>query len=219
MIFAKFDLDGTLINSNELISLALAEQGYMLDPLANHMFEFNFIDGYAPPADFQWDVFFYRLFTERFDELKPVDEHVNKFLESFYNGRTPLHIITARTNGAIMHHACMRTLENCFPNVEFIVSVVGSGDVKINYMDHADMIFEDRRKTAIQMSRAGIICIMPNRAYNVIPAGFHVVDIGDIKLQNIEKGTIIRFDDYKQVIDSRIELLIAPMENLSKDTF
>ena len=30
MIFAKFDLDSTLINSDELISFALAEQGLSL---------------------------------------------------------------------------------------------------------------------------------------------------------------------------------------------
>ncbi|GAG41143.1 unnamed protein product, partial [marine sediment metagenome] len=32
MIYAKFDLDSTLVNTDELIGLALAEQGYMLDP-------------------------------------------------------------------------------------------------------------------------------------------------------------------------------------------
>ena len=218
MIFAKFDLDSTLVNSDELIALALAEQGYMLNPDINDKFEFNFIEGYAPPPDFQWDVFFYRLFTERFDELKPIDEHVNEFLESVYDGRVPLHVLTARTDGAIMHHACMRTLENCFPNVEFIVSVVSSGDVKINYMDHADIIFEDRRKTALQMSREGIICIMPNKSYNKMPKGLYSMNIGDVELQNMKKGDIIRFDNYKQVLDSCIELIISPVKNLSHNT-
>jgi FMN phosphatase YigB (HAD superfamily) len=105
-----FDLDGTLINTEELIKTAHGEQGYMLSPEDKDQFSFKFIEGYGPPPDFQWDLFFYRLFTERFDELSPVDSHVQEFIEFLYlrGDKKPIRIITARPYGVLMYHAIIR---------------------------------------------------------------------------------------------------------------
>jgi hypothetical protein len=212
MIYAKFDLDSTLINTDDLIELALAEQGYMLDPGKHIGWFYTFIEGHEPPPDFQWEVFFYRLLTERLDELKPVDEYLNGFLESIYNGVDPIHVITARTSGVVMHHACMSTLERCFPNVEFHVSILKSGEDKVRYMGEADLMFEDRRLTALQLSSAGNMVVMPRKSYNHItksPDRF-VVDIEKINLEKTGGGDIIVFDNYGQVADSGLLSLIAP---------
>ena len=210
MLYVKFDLDSTLVNTDELISLALAEQGYMLQPGTREGFSYNFIEGYEPPPDFQWGVFFYRLLTERLDELRPVDEHVNAFLEDIYKGNEPLHVVTAREAGVMMHHACMSTLDRCFPNVEFHVSVVPSGDDKVRYMGQCDMMFEDRRKTALQLAHAGNVVVMPNKEYNDIPC------TGDQYVCDIEAcgtpgpGDIVRFDSFEQVRRSQLGLIAAP---------
>jgi hypothetical protein len=212
MIYAKFDLDSTLVDTGELISLALAEQGYMVSPDPQRGWFYEFIEGCEPPPDFQWEVFFYRLLTERLDELKPLDEYVNGFLESIYDGKNPIHVITARGNGVIMHHACMSTLERCFPNVEFHVTIVKSGDDKVRYMEGADMMFEDRRKTALQFAAAGHIVAMPRRTYNYIEDGpdQYVVDIEKMDRNYLGAGDIIVFDDYSQVADSTLLSLISP---------
>lgn len=212
MHFAKFDLDSTLIDTEALIFLALAEQGYMIDEGAHDSYNFKFLDGCAPPPDFQWDVFFYRMLTERVDELKPVDEYVERFLELVYDGQCPIHIITARAPGVLMHHACMDTLGRCFPDVEFTVSIVRSGSDKVKYMDCADIFFDDRRKTAIELVKHGNICVMPNKSYNKIPdhSGLSVTEIEDLDLMYLGPGDIIRYDDFKQVIESGLCGLIAP---------
>lgn len=209
MLFAKFDLDSTLVNTDDLISLALAEQGYMLDPNNHDRFNFNFLDGYAPPPDFQWEVFFYRLLVERLDELEPVDPWTNEFLEKIYDGKNPIHVITARSQGVMMHHACMSTLERCFPNVEFYVTIVKSGDEKIKYMGLCDFMFEDRRKTALQLSKEGNIVIMPNKEYNQIPCdeSNFVADVRHCGTP--DPGDILRFDNYGDVLSSVIPLLVA----------
>jgi hypothetical protein len=212
MIYAKFDLDSTLINTDDLIELALAEQGYMLDPGKHIGWFYTFIEGHEPPPDFQWEVFFYRILTERLDELKPVDEYVNGFLESIYNGVDPIHVITARTSGVVMHHACMSTLERCFPNVEFHVSILKTGEDKVRYMGEADLMFEDRRLTALQLSAAGNIVVMPRKSYNHISNSpdHYVVDIDKMELKTTGTSDIIVFDNYGQVADSGLLSLIAP---------
>jgi hypothetical protein len=212
MIYAKFDLDSTLVRTGDLIDLALAEQGYMIKPDGHTGWFYEFIEGYEPPPDFQWEVFFYRLLTERLDELKPFDEYVNGFLESIYDGKNPIHVITARGNGVIMHHACMSTLERCFPNVEFHVTIVKSGDDKLRYMDSADLMFEDRRRTALQFAAAGQIVAMPRHEYNHIESGpdQYVSDIEKADLTYIGSGDIVMFDNYGQVADSTLLSLITP---------
>jgi hypothetical protein len=210
MIFAKFDLDSTLVNTDDLIELALAEQGYMLQPGAHTGWFYTFIEGYEPPPDFQWEVFFYRLLTERLDELKPVDEFVNGFLEEITPNGEPVHVITARTHGVIMHHACMSTLERCFPNVEFHVSVLKSGEDKLKYMGQCDIMFEDRRKTALQLAHAGNIVAMPNKTYNKIPndGDNYVVDIESCGTPG--NGDIVRYDSFDQVLRSQLLTLVRP---------
>jgi hypothetical protein len=210
MIFAKFDLDSTLVDTGELISLALAEQGYMMKPEPQTGWFYEFIEGHEPPPDFQWEVFFYRLLTERLDELKPVDIFVNEFLEKISAGGDPVHVITARTNGVIMHHACMSTLERCFPNVEFHVSVLKSGEDKLKYMGECDIMFEDRRKTALQLSHAGNVVAMPNMSYNEIPndGDNYVVDIEACGTPG--PGDIIRYDNFGQVLESSLLTFSRP---------
>jgi hypothetical protein len=210
LIFAKFDLDSTLINTDQLIDLALAEHGFMIDEDKRDKFHFVWLEGYEPPPDFQWDVFYYRLLTERLDELQPVDLYVNEFLESF---KDPIPVITARVSGAIMHHACMKTLDKCFPNVEFSVTIVDSGDQKWKYMGQADIFFEDRRQTALDLSSRGNIVVMPNKCYNKISStpSSPVIKIEDLEMQCVPPGAIIRYDDFGQVIDSNIGSLVSPI--------
>jgi len=213
MLLAKFDLDSTLINSSDLIELALAESGFMLNPDRENSWWFRFIKGYAPPKDFQWDVFFYRLFTERLDELKPVDEFVNTFLEKIYSeSSAPIHVITARPEGVLMHHACMKTLERCFPNVEFQVTIVKSGSEKIRFMGEADIMFEDRRKTALDLAKNGNIVMMPAKDYNIIDLktyGINLLRIEDLDISGCKYGDIVVYDNFKQVMDSGISNLIS----------
>lgn len=218
MTIAKFDLDSTLVNSEELIELALAESGFMLDPNKRDKFKFEFIKGYEPPPNFHWEVFFYRLFTERLDELKPVDNYVNMFLEAIYDGKHPIQIITARPNGAIMHFSCMRTLERCFPNVEFSVDIVKAGSDKIDYMDGASVMFEDRRLTAQQLSAAGITCFVPKKEYNSL-YGLNVYDIQEIYgCEAIPTGSIIRYDSFAKILARRVDLFVIPAEDFSQYT-
>ena len=211
MLLAKLDLDSTLVNTDELIELALAENGFMLDPAKCNSWNYEFIEGYEPPPDFQWDVFFYRLFTERLDELRPVDEWVHCFLNDISIGGHPIHIITARPEGILMHHACMSTLERCFPDVEFYVTIVKSGSDKLRYMENADIMFEDRRKTAKQLAEAGNIVMVPRKEYNHIgEVDGKVKDIKDITLDGLKYGDIVMYDNFRQVINSGIQHLIAP---------
>jgi hypothetical protein len=209
LIFAKFDLDCTLINTDRLIALALAEHGFMIDEDKRDKFHFVWLEGYEPPPDFQWDVFYYRLLTERLDELQPVDLYVNEFLESF---KDPIPVITARVSGAIMHHACMKTLDKCFPNVEFSVTIVDSGDQKWKYMGQADIFFEDRRQTALDLYSRGNIVVMPNKCYNEMKhMGLNTINVEDFDVSHCGPQTIIRYDDFGQVIDSDIGLLVSPV--------
>jgi len=209
MIFASFDLDNTLVNTLDLILLGLAEQGYMVD-LPQTEFSFSFIKGYEPPEDFQWDLFFYRLFTERFNEIKPIDDHVYGFLKFIYGeDKEPIRIITARPKGALMHYCIERTLENLFPEVDFSIDVVESGSQKHRYMFGTDIIFEDRRKTAIDMASHGYIVFLRNDVYNSMPRSA-ATKIGDMgPWQELSPGTIVTFDDYSEVMEYA-PMLIRP---------
>ena len=211
MLLAKFDLDSTLVNTDELIELAMAENGFMLDPGKRNAWNYEFIEGYEPPPDFQWDVFFYRLLTERLDELRPIDEWVYDFLKNISEGGHPIHVITARSEGILMHHACMSTLDRCFPDVEFYVTIVKSGSDKLRYLENADIMFEDRRKTAKQLAEAGNIVLVPRKEYNHMDeADGKVKDIKDVTLCGLKYGDIVMYDNFRQVINSGIQHLIAP---------
>jgi hypothetical protein len=211
MLLAKFDLDSTLVNTDELIELALAENGFMLDPEKRTAWNYEFIEGYEPPPDFQWDVFFYRLLTERLDELRPIDEWVYDFLRRVSRGGHPIHVITARSEGILMHHACMSTLDRCFPDIEFYVTIVKSGSDKVRYLENADIMFEDRRKTARQLSKAGNIVLVPRKEYNAMDeSDASVRDIRDITLESCRYGDIIMYDNFSQVLMSGLQHLIAP---------
>jgi hypothetical protein len=209
MLLAKFDLDSTLVNTDELIELALAENGFMLNPGKRDAWNYEFIEGYGPPPDFQWDIFFYRLLTERLDELRPIDEWVYDFLKSISECGSPIHVITARSEGILMHHACMSTLDRCFPDVEFYVTIVKSGSDKHRYMGNADIMFEDRRSTARQMAEAGNIVMVPRKEYNRM-YDVNVKNIEDITIDELVHGDIVMYDDFSQVINSGIKHLIAP---------
>jgi len=210
-IFANFDMDNTLVSTEDLITLALAELGYMVKP-PQTQFDFNWIEGYAPPPDFQWDVFFYRLFTERYKELRPIDDEVHRFLQMVYgDGSEPVRVVTARPAGSLMHYCCMKTLEQCFPDIEFSINVVGSGASKMRYTFGADIFFEDRRKTAIQLSEHGQIVFLKDYTYNQIDHSVHIFEKDPLLL--MVPGTIVRFDDYEQVIESDVIKFIRPMWN------
>ncbi|NNL43296.1 MAG: hypothetical protein HKO79_12475 [Desulfobacterales bacterium] len=166
-IRAAFDLDGVLANSLDIILDSLTSLGYLPKLNDRNEFHFNFQKGLAPPKDFLWDVFFYRLFTERFDEITLVDDYSVDFLNEIYAfTNEPIRIITARPSGALMHHATMTWLDRNYPDVSFSVDVVGSGSVKHQYMYDKSMIFEDRRKTSVSMALLGYDVFMINTDYN-----------------------------------------------------
>jgi len=209
MIFASFDIDGTLVNSYDLISLAFAERGFMLDP-NNTAYDFKFIDGHCPPPDFQWDLFFYRLFTERFDEIKPIDEYVYEFLQKIYkDGSEPVRAMTARSRGMLMHHCCSELLRRLFPDIDFSIDVVGSGSEKYRYLFGSDIMFEDRRKTALELSAKGIIVFVRRTSYNFFKCSDNIRYIQHIgcDLRELPAGSIILYDNFKDLLDHGVDRL------------
>jgi len=203
MIYASFDLDGVLLNSLPIILDALSNQGYPVDLSKRGGFFFDFEDGKAPPEDFLWDVFFYRLFTERWEELTPVDDNVVEFIQDVHErSGSPVHIITSRPKGAFMHHCTMLSLKKNFPGVDFSVDIVGSSSEKPRWMFGTDIIFEDRRRTAINMSRIGYIVFLINRDYNRLEDSVHSKDIKNLHHLGgeIKSGDIITFDNYNDLM-------------------
>jgi hypothetical protein len=215
MIFASFDLDGTLVNSLDLIYEALASSGYMVDRQDHKEFQLKFLKGCAPPPDFQWELFFYRLMTERHDEVEPIDEHVFEFLKEIYDvGQEPIRVITARTNGVLAHWSVCALLNRLFPDIKFSVDIVGSGSVKHEYMFGTDIMFEDRRKTVRELSEQGNIVFMRRDSYNCLLQGGvkkgEYQWIEDVFPLDLKAGDIILYDNFRQVIDSKVISIIAP---------
>jgi phosphoglycolate phosphatase-like HAD superfamily hydrolase len=212
MIFASFDIDGTLVNTYDLISLAFAERGFMLDT-NNVEYDFKFIDGQGPPPDFQWDLFFYRLFTERFDEIKPIDDYVYEFLKKIYkDGSEPVRTITARPSGMLMHHCCSELLKRLFPDIDFSIDVVGSGSEKYRYMLGSDIMFEDRRKTAIELSKKGIIVFVRKAEYNFMEESGNVCYLYNLEcdLRELSPGSIILYDNFENLLCCGVDRLAGP---------
>ena len=207
----RFDMYGTLINSLDLIKLSLGELGYMVHPVQNH-FNFKFIEGYAPPIDFQWDTFFYRLFTERFDELQVIDEFAYEFLQGISVDRKPVHIITSRPKGMLMHYTIGKTLERLFPDIEFVIDIVNRWSDKWSRMGGAHFYFEDRRKTCISLSEIGMIVFMRRTSYNKIGSGNRFfgkcIDIANVDPDFIPRGSIIQYDTFDDVINLRIDMVV-----------
>ena len=210
MIFASFDLDGTLVNSLDLICDGLANSGYIVDKEDHADFNINFKEGYAPPPDFQWELFFYRLLTERHDEIKPIDEHVFEFLKKIYDvGQEPIRVITARSNGVLMHWSTCALLNRLFPDIAFSVDIVGSGTVKNEYMFGTDIMFEDRRKTVRELAEQDNIVFMRRASYNHLKHDEYI-SIKDVFPLDLKAGNIVVYDNFRQVIDAKVVSLIAP---------
>jgi hypothetical protein len=211
MIFASFDMDETIVKTLDLILLALAERGYMVKP--QESFDFKFIDGQAPPPDFQWDLFFYRLFTERFSEIKPIDDHVYEFLKAIYkDGEEPIRVITARPNGMLMHYCCSELLKGLFPDIAFSIDIVDSGADKHKYMFGSDIMFEDRRKTALDLASRGIIVFVRRANYNIFDDSKNIRHIHNpgCDLRELSPGTIILYDNFKDLMDAGVDRLVRP---------
>lgn len=211
MIFASFDLDGTITNTLDLIVRGMKGQGFRpVNDDTRKSFFFRFEKGYAPPPDFMWDIFFYRLFTEQHDEIELVDDHVEKFLQSVYDvGQEPIRIITSRPEGALMHWSCQALLKRLLPDIKFSIDVVPCSSDKIKYTLGTDIFFDDRRKTVIEMSEAGQIVFMRNTSYNDLGLRKYM-QIEDVALMDLGPGDIVVYDNFKQLIELNVRGLIAP---------
>jgi hypothetical protein len=210
MIFASFDLDGTLIDSLDLIYEGLASSGYMVDKQNHPKFQLNFLKGCAPPPDFQWELFFYRLFTERHDEIMPIDDHVVEFISKVYAiGEEPVRVITSRPDGVLMHWSTCTMLRRLFPDIAFSVDIVGSGSVKNKYTFGTDIFFEDRRKTVRELSRQENIVFMRRDSYNHLES-FEYIAIQDMFPLDLKAGDIVVYDDFRQLLQADIIRLLAP---------
>ena len=212
MIFAAFDLDGILINSMELIYMGLEEAGYGPDRNNHKVFHFNWLPGGEPPVDFQWDLFFYRLLTERFDETEPIDRYVRQFMnEVYYDGKEAIRVVTARPYGALMYHAIKMTLSRHFPDIDFSIDICEYGSEKIRYLgDAIDIYFEDRRKTVLSLAKAGKIVFMRNDDYNQIDNCQDLIAIYNARLVELQPGMIVTFDDYAELIEHKVPEFINP---------
>jgi len=206
MILGGFDLDGTLLESHSLMDRALEEKGYKLK--YHSTYNFRFESGYSPPADFQWDLFFYRLFTERWQEIEAI-EGAYDFLKSIYDGSEVIRVSTCRPDGALMHYATMKTLNNLFPDIDFNLSVVAEGSSKLRYLSGLDYYFDDRRATAKELSAAGMTVFMRNTTYNKIsclnPADKYVVPVDDGDRLSVlcggdDNGLIVTYDRFEDLI-------------------
>jgi hypothetical protein len=211
MIFASFDLDETLVSTLKLIDDGLAQSGYRV--CEHSEFNFKFEKGFEPPPDFQWDLFFYRLFTERHVEINPIDEHVVEFMQKVYDaGGEPVRVITSRPNGVLMHWSVCEMLKRIFPDIVFSVDVVGSGEVKGKYAFGTDIFFEDRRKTVRELSKQDIIVFMRRQSYNHLDHTEYI-PIQDVFPLDLKAGDIVVYDDFRQLLQTDIARLLAP--NLS----
>lgn len=211
MIFASFDLDGTLVNSLDLICDGLDNSGYIVDKDDHAEYNLKFKKGCAPPPDFQWELFYYRLLTERHDEIEPIDENVFEFLQKIYAvGREPIRVITARSNGVLMHWSICTMLKRLFPDIAFSIDIVGSGTVKNEYMFGTDIIFEDRRKTVRELAKHGNIVFMRAESYNSLFGKEEYTWIEDVFPLDLKAGDIVVYDNFRQIMDAKIVGLVAP---------
>ncbi len=204
---AAFDLDGLLVDSMNLIVSGMKSAGYQILLDEKREFHFKFKKGAEPPKDFLWDVFFYRLFTERFDEIEPVDIAVGQFLRVLQmETGDPIRIITSRPKGALMHFSTEMLLDRLFPEIDFSIEVVGSWKEKIRYLYDKRVFFEDRRKTSVDMARRGITVFMRNTNYNHIGAQHKHYPVSSldhgVPAQHAP-GMIFTFDSFKELLDSK----------------
>jgi len=209
-MITSFDLDGVLIDSHPLMFLALAEQGYMVVPEIDK-YKIEFIEGQEPPSDFDWDLFYYKVFAERSHEIKGF-EGCHKLLAvlSVKSNFGVIPVITNRPKGLLSHYVAESTLERLYPKLDFSVSI--SQNDKHRYMFGSKIIFEDRRRTAIDMASHGHVVFLKETSYNRIKTcNFgtfgHYLDIDDIISfdgNRIKPGTIINFRNYNELLDSRI---------------
>jgi len=210
MIFASFDLDGTLVNSLDLIYETLASSGYIVDKEDHSKFQINFLKGCSPPPDFQWELFFYRLFTERHDEILPIDGHVVEFMSTVYaSGNEPIRVITSRPDGVLMHWSTCALLNRLFPDIAFSVDIVGSGDVKGKYAFGTDIFFEDRRKTVRELSRQDNIVFMRKDSYNAL-LDEEYIHIDKAFPLDLKAGDIVVYNNFGELLEANIVKLLAP---------
>lgn len=195
-----FDLDGTLIDTHELIEKALAERGYPVLSTESWFYKFKKL---SPPKDFQWDVFFYRIFTERWDECKELPG-AREFIHSIYGTDRVVSVSTARPYGMLMHHASMAVLNRMFPDVLFSLDIVGSYRMKLPFLEGIDVYFDDRRASAIYFAENGLTVFMRNTTYNRLPDDCQVPNYeltSKTDIYSIMPGTIITYDSFTDLLD------------------
>jgi hypothetical protein len=105
-------------------------------------------------------------------------------------------------------------LNRLFPDIVFSVDVVGSGEVKGKYTFGTDIFFEDRRKTVRELSKQGNIVFMRNDSYNClflkgVKKGEYTW-IEDVFPLDLKAGDIVVYDNFRQIIDSKVIKIIAP---------
>jgi hypothetical protein len=208
MICASFDLDNTLIYSDPLIIDGLKKLGYIVSEGPQKSYGYEFEKGFEPPVDFQWDFFFYRLFVERFDELKPIDDGVVQFMKEIYrDGKEAIKVVSSRPEGILMHHCTMKTLSRCFPDIDFSLDIVGDNTSKLKYVGGNDIFFEDRPETIIEMASHGMAVFKPRHEYNVLDRfkyEFPIIDVNEIKFSYVFGGAVIEFDSYIELLENDV---------------
>jgi hypothetical protein len=98
---------------------------------------------------------------------------------------TPIQVITARPPNSAVY--TVMHLNKVMKGIPYMLAMVDSGDQKINYLDPDDILVEDRRKTCIDLSRAGVRTILIDKTYNQIenqedryPLITRIPDIGSL---------------------------------------
>ena len=156
----KFDLDGVLIDFQSRVFAVLEDEGFEITDRDQWQFK-----TYPKLTDAQ----LWQRINKTYDLWTSTETYpgVGFLMRSLWQmTATPIQIITARpawcADRTIMH------LNRVMDGIPYLVAMVDSGDQKINYLDPDDILVEDRRKTCIDLSRAGVRTILVDMPYNQI---------------------------------------------------
>jgi hypothetical protein len=110
---------------------------------------------------------------------------------------TEIQFYTARERGAI-------------PKFELLLRHPEPGDDKDIFVAEGEALFEDRRKTCVELANKGRIVFMRRTEYNwPLPNTVVTYDVGQVKAETLElmAGAILVFDSYSEIPDDILERL------------